>query len=84
MYDRTGLRTKCTLIQIGFKNLRTGTEAKFRHFVDALEAGFNCPGTYTPGVSQLPKLNSSLTNNRNKIQKHDLKFSILSKVLTMV
>ena len=35
MYDRTGLSTKCTLIKIGFKNLRTGTEAKFRPFVDA-------------------------------------------------
>ena len=36
MYDRTGLRTKCTLIKTGFKNLRAGTDAKFRHFVDAL------------------------------------------------
>ena len=36
MYDRTGLSTKCTLIKTGFKNLRTGTEAKFRSFVDAL------------------------------------------------
>ena len=36
MYDRTGLSTKCTLIKTGFKNLRTGTEAKFRPFVDAL------------------------------------------------
>ena len=36
MYNRTGLSTKCTLIKIGFKNLRTGTEAKFRPFVDAL------------------------------------------------
>ena len=35
--DRTGLSTKCALIKIGFKNLRTGTEAKFRPFVDALE-----------------------------------------------
>ena len=30
MYDCTGLSTKCTLIKIGFKNLRTGTVAKFR------------------------------------------------------
>ena len=36
MYDRTGLSTKCTLIKTGLKNLRTGTEAKFRPFVDAL------------------------------------------------
>ena len=36
MYDRTGLSTKCTLIKIGLKNLRTGTEVKFRPFVDAL------------------------------------------------
>ena len=36
MYDRTGLSTKCTLMKTGFKNLRTGTNAKFRPFVDAL------------------------------------------------
>ena len=36
MYDRTGLSTKCTLIKTGFINLRTGTEAKIRPFVDAL------------------------------------------------
>ena len=36
MYDRTGLSTKCTLIKTGFKDLRTGTEAKIRPFVDAL------------------------------------------------
>ena len=36
MYDRAGLSTKCTLIKTGFKNLRAGTEAKFRPFVDAL------------------------------------------------
>ena len=36
MYDRTGLSTKCTLIKTGFINLRTGTEAKFRPFVEAL------------------------------------------------
>ena len=36
MYDRTGLSTKCTLMKTGFKNLRTGTVAKFRPFVDAL------------------------------------------------
>ena len=36
MYDRTGLSTKCTLIKTSFKNLRTGTEAKIRPFVDAL------------------------------------------------
>ena len=29
MYDRTGLSMKCTLIKTGFKNLRTGMEAKF-------------------------------------------------------
>ena len=34
MYDRTGLSTKCTLLKTGFKTLRTGTEAKFRPFVD--------------------------------------------------
>ena len=34
--DCTGLSTKCTLIKTGFKNLRTGTEAKFRPFVDSL------------------------------------------------
>ena len=37
MYDRTGLSTKCTLIKSGFKNARTGTKAKFRPFVDALQ-----------------------------------------------
>ena len=36
MYDRAGLSTKCTLIKTGFKNLRTGTEAKSRPFVNAL------------------------------------------------
>ena len=36
MYDRNGLSTKCTLIKTSFKNFRTGTEAKFRPFVDAL------------------------------------------------
>ena len=36
MYDRTGLSTKCSLIKTGSKNLRTGREAKFRPFVDAL------------------------------------------------
>ena len=36
MYDRAGLSTKCTLIKIGFKNLRTSTEAKIRPFVDTL------------------------------------------------
>ena len=36
MYDRAGLSTKCTLIKTGFKNLRAGTEAEFRPFVDAL------------------------------------------------
>ena len=41
MYDRTGLSTKCTLIKHGFKNLRTGTEAKFRPSVDALDELFN-------------------------------------------
>ena len=39
MYDRAGLRTKCALIKTGFKNLRAGTEAKFRPFVDALVVG---------------------------------------------
>ena len=33
MYDRTGLSTKF-ILKDGFKNLRTGTEAKFRPFVD--------------------------------------------------
>ena len=36
MYDHTGLSTKCTLIKTGLKNVRTGTKAKFRPFVDAL------------------------------------------------
>ena len=36
MYNHTGLSTKCTLIKTGFKTLRTGTEAKFRPFVDSL------------------------------------------------
>ena len=36
MYDHACLSTKCTLIKTGFKNLRSGTEAKFRPFVDAL------------------------------------------------
>ena len=36
MYDQTGLSTKCTLMKTSFKNLCTGTEAKFRPFVDAL------------------------------------------------
>ena len=36
MYDCTGLSRKCTLIKTGFKNLRTGTKANFRPFVDAL------------------------------------------------
>ena len=40
MYDRAGLSTKCTLIKTGFKNLRAGTEAKFRPFVDALSGRF--------------------------------------------
>ena len=35
MYDRTGLSTKF-ILKNGFKNLRTGTEAKFRPFIDAL------------------------------------------------
>ena len=35
MYARTGLSTNCALIKTGFKNLRTGTEAKIRPFVDA-------------------------------------------------
>ena len=39
MFDRTGLSTKCTLIETGFKNLRTGTEAKFQPFVDSLVQG---------------------------------------------
>ena len=38
MYNRTGLSTKCTPIKTGFKNLCTGTEAKFRPSVDALVA----------------------------------------------
>ena len=33
MYDRTSLSTKCTFMKTGFKNLRTGTKAKFRPFV---------------------------------------------------
>ena len=36
VYDRTGWSMKCTLIKTSFKNLRAGTEAKFRPFVDAL------------------------------------------------
>ena len=39
MYDCTGPSTKCTLIKTGFKNLRTGTEAKFRPCVDAIFLG---------------------------------------------
>ena len=39
MFDRAGLSTKCTLIKTGLKNLRAGTEAKFRPFVDALVLG---------------------------------------------
>ena len=35
MYDLTGLSRKCTLI----KNLRSGTEAKFRPFDEALLFG---------------------------------------------
>ena len=45
MYDPTGLSTKCTLIKIGFENLRTGTEAKFRPLVDALETRELLEGT---------------------------------------
>ena len=43
MYDRTGLSTKYTLVKTGLKNLRTGTEDKFRPFVDTLVSmeGFN-------------------------------------------
>ena len=36
MYNCTGLSTECTPIKTGFENLRTGTEVKFRPFVDAL------------------------------------------------
>ena len=36
MYDRAGLRMKCTLIKNSFKNLCTGMEAKFRPFDDSL------------------------------------------------
>jgi len=35
LYDRTGHSTIRTLIKTGFKVRRTGTEAKFRPFVDA-------------------------------------------------
>ena len=38
MYDRTGLSTKRTLMKTGFKNLRTGSKANFRPFVDALRS----------------------------------------------
>ena len=44
IYDRTGLNTKCTFIKTGFKNLRTGTGAKFRPFVDALITAVNGVG----------------------------------------
>ena len=36
LHHRTGLSTIRTLIKTGSKILRTGTEAKFRPFVDAL------------------------------------------------
>ena len=36
MYDRTGLSPNCTPMKTGFNNLRTGTKANFRPFVDAM------------------------------------------------
>ena len=36
VYDRTGESTIRTLLKTGYKNLRTGTEAKFRPFLEAL------------------------------------------------
>ena len=36
MYDGTGLSMKCTLIKTILKTSVSGTEAKFRPFVDAL------------------------------------------------
>ena len=36
LHHRTGLNTIRTLVKTGPKILRTGTEAKFRHFVDSL------------------------------------------------
>ena len=39
VYDRTGESTIRTLLKTGYKNLRTGTEAKFRPFVEALTKG---------------------------------------------
>ena len=56
MYDRTGLSTKCTLIKTGFKNLRTGTEAKFRPFVDALFQTKQKPFCFTPYSNSLRHL----------------------------
>ena len=53
MYDRTGLSTKCTLIKTGVISLRTGTEAKFRPFVDALNIGWL---SLTSGVSAPPTM----------------------------
>ena len=51
MYNRAGLSTKCTLIKTGFKNLRTGTEAKFRPFVDAPPVFISNGSKITPGIS---------------------------------
>ena len=56
MYDRTGLSTKCTLIKTGFKNLRTGTEAKFIPFVDALFQTKQKPFCFTPYSNSLRHL----------------------------
>ena len=54
MYARTGLSTNCALIKTGFKNLRTGTEAKFRPFVDALVKGVKRKITSLYRVIDLP------------------------------
>ena len=68
MYDRTGLSTKCTLIKTGFKNLRTGTEAEFRPFVDALV----CVSYHILiKVMKQPFLNSTITKGQtSKAPEH--------------
>ena len=56
LYHRTGLSTICTLVKTGSKILRTGKEAKFRPFVDALLGPMNreSPGYLGPMKNKSP------------------------------
>ena len=44
------LSTKCSLIETGFKKLRTGMEAKFRTFADTLKKVAKIEVVATPGT----------------------------------